>query len=333
MSLGESTHDLAVALEPTLRAFCDDRLGPVEWFVTAQQRGGAATGLSVWHEEHTQTPVVVKLPVGPAEFAWSRGLGVMPDPIHANRSKIPPPKRPVAPRVFAGDQRLSGYDLAWLVIERLGSALDPRRLDKPLIRAVFATVARFHDEAARLRPIDGKPVNHDVERLIEMSREAVRDRLINIEHLQQWNELLKRAQKVAPGLVRRWQARPINAWCHGDVHAANVMREGEDDHTCDDLVLIDMGLVHAGCWIEDALYFERQYWAHPEALQGVKPVQALARARRDRGLDNGEDYAELAHIRRLLLAACVPALYADEGTPAYANAALERLEQALTVFA
>ncbi|MEL7473364.1 MAG: aminoglycoside phosphotransferase family protein [Planctomycetota bacterium] len=325
VSRGESTHDLAIALEPALRGACDDRLGPIDWFVTSHQRGGAATGAARWtFDDQHAADVIIKLPVGPVEYAWNIDLGGARE---AHDWSARGDDRPPIPRVVAGSRVLGGYDLAWVVVERLGASLDPAALAKPIVERALDTVARFHAEALRTRPVSGRPKDYPWEQMIERSRELVRDRLLNLDELHRWNEGLKRISKMAPTLIRRWRSRPIDTWCHGDVHPANIMRCSDAD---DDLVLIDLGLVHPGCWIEDALYLERQFWAHPEALHGVKPLQALGRARRTRGLDNGEEYAELAHIQRLLLAGCVPARYVDEGTPAYAAAALERAERLAT---
>ncbi|MEO0483711.1 MAG: aminoglycoside phosphotransferase family protein [Planctomycetota bacterium] len=315
MTQGESTHDLAVALEPALREACRGSLGDIEWFITAAQRGGAATGASNWTpaDSDQPQPVIVKLPVGPAEFAWNTALAG-PDRAHAS-AETPP-----LPRVIASHTELGGYDLAWIVVERLGPALAPAELTKEDLRAALEVVARFHRDAAEVRPVGPRPQPRDWAGLVDRSRRVIRDRLVHIPDDQRWNEALRKLTKLLPTLTRTWDARPIETWCHGDVHCANIMRRGPDDH--EDLALIDLGLVHAGSWIEDALYLERQFWAHPDALHGVKPLQTLARARKALGLDNGEDYAHLAHVRRLLVAGCVPALYADEGSPAYAKAAL-----------
>jgi len=74
---------------------------------------------------------------------------------------------------------------------------------------------------------------------------------------------------------------------------------------------------------------ERQYWGHTELLHGVKPVSALAKLRRERGLPTDDQYAELCHARRVLMAACAPALLEREGNPKYLHAALELIERFL----
>lgn len=95
--------------------------------------------------------------------------------------------------------------------------------------------------------------------------------------------------------------------------------------------MIDLALVHSGHWIEDALYLERLFWGQQERLCGVRPVQDLARLRKQRGLNGTEDHGLLANARRVLMAACVPAFLAHEGHPRYVAAALEILERTLPV--
>jgi hypothetical protein len=92
---------------------------------------------------------------------------------------------------------------------------------------------------------------------------------------------------------------------------------------------VDLALVHPGHWLEDALYLERQYWGHTELLHGIKPVSLIAKYRRERGLPTDENYADLAVVRRVLMAACAPALVDREGNPKYLHAALEVIERFL----
>ena len=100
-------------------------------------------------------------------------------------------------------------------------------------------------------------------------------------------------------------------------------------------VLIDLALVHAGHWVEDAVYLERLHWHRPEALHGVKPVQTLAKFRKELGLPNteGEDHGLLANTRRVLMAATTPAYLHREGNPKYVRAALNKLETLLPLVA
>jgi hypothetical protein len=94
-------------------------------------------------------------------------------------------------------------------------------------------------------------------------------------------------------------------------------------------VLIDLGLVHPGCWVEDALYIERLYWGREEMLEGVRPMAALGACRAALGLDNGPDAPRLARARRALMAATSPAFLQQEGDPRYLAAALDHAERDL----
>jgi hypothetical protein len=96
--------------------------------------------------------------------------------------------------------------------------------------------------------------------------------------------------------------------------------------------LIDLAEVHAGHWIEDAVYLERQLWARPERLKAHKPVREIAAARKRLGLSVDADYARLAMARRALLAATAPRFLKSEGHPAYLDACLGWLEIALSEF-
>ena len=62
---------LGQGLEPFLREACEDRLGPVTWFRTDWQHGGAATGRARLRlEDGSEAEVVVKLPVSLTELRW-----------------------------------------------------------------------------------------------------------------------------------------------------------------------------------------------------------------------------------------------------------------------
>jgi hypothetical protein len=94
--------------------------------------------------------------------------------------------------------------------------------------------------------------------------------------------------------------------------------------------LIDLAEVHAGHWLEDAVYLERQLWARPERMQKEKPVKAVAKARKKLGLAVEETYPRLAMIRRALLAGTAPKFIKSEGNPVHLAACLDRLEIALS---
>jgi len=320
---------LAHLLEPALKTACDGRLSDIQWFRSAWQAGGASTGFASFAiDGGDPAPVVIKLPVGPSEFHWTRRLGS----VHQHG----PPDREGAvecrctPRVFAAGTSVGGYDLAWLVIERLDGPPLSAKVDQRGIEDFLTAAVDWYAAAGRARPVgEASPAtSRDFASLIAKGREVIHQHGIPDE--QQWNTAIRRTQKALPDLLARWAARPISTWCHGDLHLGNAMRRGGtaegDQRAC---VLIDLALVHPGHFVEDAVYLERLYWAKPELLCGVKPASFVSRLMRERGLLKGEDPAALAHTRRALMAACVPAFLRHEGHPKYVKAALEMLERTL----
>src|SRR6185436_13238004 len=232
---------LAVALEPALIAACDGDLSGIEWFRSTWQSGGAATGRT--------EDVVVKLPVGPAEYLWTRGMEGMDAPEGAHCELA----RGCTPRVFAAGLELGGYDLAWLVVERLPGTPLSHHLGPRDLNDLLASVAEWYQRAASLRAIDREPHRRDWAQTLARARNALRDAEIPDHH--RWVEAVKHTQKALPHLVERWEARPINTWCHGDLHPGNAMRRAPEPGDADPgkVVLIDLALVHAGHWVEDAL--------------------------------------------------------------------------------
>lgn len=141
--------------------------------------------------------------------------------------------------------------------------------------------------------------------------------------------VLERGDKAGPedpgangGPLELW---PLNTWCHGDFHGGNAMRRFGATRGC---VLIDLALVHPGHWLEDALYLERQFWAKPELLHGIKPVTVLGRLHRERGMPD-PGYVDLANIRRVLMASTALSFVSAEGHPKYLHACLETVEKLL----
>ena len=121
---------LGVSLGPTLRGVCDGRLGEINWFRATWQHGGAATGFSTWtHPDGRTTDVVVKLPVNFQEWFWTAGLGGVETDAYETDDALALP----TPRVFAGGEQLGEYDLAWMVMERLGSPPIASNLTKPAL--------------------------------------------------------------------------------------------------------------------------------------------------------------------------------------------------------
>ncbi|MEO1583975.1 MAG: aminoglycoside phosphotransferase family protein [Planctomycetota bacterium] len=325
---------LARLLEGPLRAACEPHLsGEIEWFRATWQRGGAATGAAVWrdHAGH-DLPVVIKLPVGAAELACTRALGAHGSDRDLTPSEVPHP----TPRVLSAGSELGGYDIGWLVVERLegstvGSDLSEASL-AGLVRAAVEFQARAAaNEDSLLRPA-GRLDRRDWSSLIASSRQAVRDN--PLAEQQRWNEAIKRTQKSLPSLLERWQARPADDWCHGDLHPGNALHMPGGGGRPDRCVLIDLGLVHRGHWIEDAVYLERVFWGHESHLHGVEPVRAMRAERKRRGLRVRGSDGDLANIKRVLTAASVPARFAGEGGDrAYLEASLDRLERLLPVIA
>jgi hypothetical protein len=333
------THDLAIALAPALAEHCNGRLGPIEWFRATWQRGGAATGFSTWTLDNGhRIGVIVKFPVGPCELRWTTALGAAPlEDWHTPDSHCLP-----TPRLVASGLELGGYDLAWLITERLQGPALSSGLTEQSITDLLTACADFQSAALQASPVSGEPPAAQWDKALEHARQVARAGGIHDD--QKWNDTIKKVQKHLAQLQARWDARPINAWCHGDLHPGNALRRpvGGDTPTTPTTpkapttngtgrgcVLIDLALVHPGHWIEDALYLERQFWGHEPLLHGIKPLTTLAKLRRDRGLPANDHYPELANIRRVLTGACAPALVEREGNPKYLHAALEVVERLL----
>ncbi|MFO0830656.1 MAG: phosphotransferase [Phycisphaerales bacterium] len=325
-------HALAELLSPALHDACDGRLGQIEWFHATWQRGGACTGFSTFRLRDDAPPVevMVKMPVGPAELWWTHGLGAC----DASSFIQPTALTRVTPRVLAAGPTLAGHRVPWLVLEKLAGPHMPKHMDAGEVTELIGATLDFHAATQALAPLAPKPPSPNFEALIERSRETCKNHVISGE--QHWNEMLKKVQRALPALRGYWERRPINTWCHGDLHPGNAMRRvvtagGADPGALalkSPLVLIDLALVHPGHWMEDALYLERQYWGNADLLHGIKPVSLLARLRRERGLPV-DDYAHAANARRILMAACAPAMIEREGNPKYVGAAIEIIERLL----
>jgi hypothetical protein len=329
------THDLAIALGPALCDHCSGRLGPIEWFKATWQRGGAATGFSTWDAgpsdsgQHQRIGVIVKFPVGPCELRWTTALGAAPlDSWHAKDSLAR-----ATPRVVAAGHALGGYDLAWLITERLQGPAISSNLSEQSLLDLLTAAADFQLDALRAAPVEPAPAAPHWDKALEHARQVAHDG--GLHEGQKWNDAIKKVQKHLTLLAGRWNARPINAWCHGDLHPGNALRRPlPDNHSTNgtpprNCVLIDLALVHPGHWIEDALYLERQFWGHEPLLHGVKPLSTLAKFRRERGLSTDDHYDQLANIKRVLTAACAPSLIEREGNPKYLHAALATIDRLL----
>lgn len=329
--------ELGRALGPALHEACGDKLGDIEWFSTPWQRSGAATGFTSWRLPNgTVIEAVAKVPVGYREWYWTAKLGET-DPMWWESFEA---EHLPVPRVLASGTELGGYDVAWLVVERvMGEPLHKSLEAGDSVRAltrVFDAAARLHKLAGEVRPPSERDtaVLRDWPGLIERAARGVSDNLI--ADTGRWLELIGRVGRSLDGLVERWRERPKTTWCHGDLHPGNVMTR--PCHSCrldgvgracgaDEGVLIDLGLMHAGHWIEDALYLERLYWGRPEALGGVVPIEALSEARARVGLDGDVEAARgFARVRRVLMAATSPAFLSQGSDEVYLAAALGQLE-------
>ncbi|MFK7961149.1 MAG: aminoglycoside phosphotransferase family protein [Phycisphaerales bacterium] len=295
------------------------RLGDVAWFRTDWQRGGAATGRSTWRDDDgAELPVVVKLPVPHRELDWTRSLQVTVDDAAARTAAC-------VPRLFAGDHRINGYDMAWLVIEDLPVGPLGMKWHDDHIPRMAEALAEFHAGALRARPVDAKPRIENWTALLTRAASAVRRN--ELAESERWLQLIQSVEARLDGLVDLWRARSVDGWIHGDAHLANAMSRVAIDHG--PVCLIDLAEVRAGSWIEDAIYLERMLWARPQRLAVCSPVTAIAEARRSRGLPVDDDAAILADIRRILLAVTAPAFLHTEGHPAHLAACLDQAEAAI----
>ncbi|MFZ4572981.1 MAG: phosphotransferase family protein [Phycisphaerales bacterium] len=330
----DDANGLAHALVPVLRQAVDDRLGDASFFRSAWQRGGSQTAFSTWRLDTGEVvPVIVKLPVSPNEFNWTTLLGKCDQSRWHDADQV----RGSTPRVLASGMELGGYDLAWIIVERLAGEPLGKTLDEGSVVDLLAAAADFQMVACRVAPIGPeirRPRSPDWEQLLGRAREACKTH--SLPEWNHWQETIKKVQRALPVLQGRWESRLINSWCHGDLHPGNALHRApepgqpEDVNRRHGVVLIDLALVHPGHWVEDALYLERQFWGHTDQLHGVKPVGTLARLRRERSLDVDDSYADLAVVRRVLMAACAPAVLEQEGAnPRYLHAALETLNRTL----
>ncbi len=301
-------------LEPVLLAACDGRLGGLHWFRTDWQRGGALTGYAAWRGDDGSTePVVVKLPVPPQELRWLKRL--QPDE-HAHGD--------VVPRLYAGDTVLGGYDLAWVVMERLPHGpLGPawNGAQWPLM---VEAIGRFY-AAASQTPVDREPDAEDWPGIVKRARKAVKEQ--SLPFAQRWNGALKKLNKKLGAMLEQWDARDAKQWRHGDAHPANAMTRNPPPGG--PALLFDFAEVRPGNWIEDAVYLEHLFWARRDLVGDYKITNGLAQQRRALELPVEDHWAELANVRRVLVAASAPAYLRQEGSPAHLNAALDVLESTL----
>lgn len=327
---------LGESLGPALIEQCGGRLRSLEWFRSTWQRGGAATGRAQWEEDDGRlVPAIVKLPVGPVEHRWATRLSA------AGQTLAAPP----TPRVYAAGTSLGGYDLGWLVMERVPGPTLAQQWSRQALEALVRAAVEMQALAAAVAPPDREPAGSqsglnpgttpDWDRFVSRARAMARAG--GVPDAQRWNDVLRQVQRVLPRLVARWEARPVDTWCHGDLHGGNALwrdapgtgaTEGQE-HGRGTCALIDLALVHAGHWLEDAVYLERRFWGREEQLFGMAVVPTMARLRRESGLTTAGDYGMLANVRRVLAGACALANLPHEADPRYLRAALATVERLL----
>ena len=332
-------NELGPQLEAALIEACDGRLRDIHWFRTDWQRGGAATGYAVVTPPDPDRPttgetgrhavqccaarfaepveVVIKVPIGPRE--------------HRAASKLFSAGCPQPGIAFSGLE-LGGYDFAWMVMEKLPGEPMSSDLCKRTFRELMEAGAAFQRAALESWPVGPRDPDWEWPEHVARARESAH---INpIPHAQEWNEQLKKLERQLERIVTEWRARPTNGWCHGDLHPGNLMRRPEGSPWGDPgCVLLDFAEVHAGHWVEDAVYVERIYWAKPELMGGAKPVSLLAKARRELGLSTDDEYRRVADLRRLLMAGVAPAFIHREGHPLYLDACLAMVKKLLPAVA
>ena len=298
---------LASSLEPVLIRQTKNQLRDIHWFRTDWQRGGAATGFAKLDSEDGKTnDVVIKFPVVERELRWTR---CMQD---ANG---------VAPKLFASGEQLNGYDLAWMVIERFPVGPLGKHWEESNIQRIADAAARFTKSASKFK-VDQSGRREDWKTLLKTAKKSVREN--HIENESKWKKAHSLVSKKLASILKIWRGRRIDQWLHGDLHLANAMCRSDEPDA--EVSLIDLAEVHAGHWVEDAVYLERQLWGHKSRLKSSKPVHAMVAARKSLGMRVDENYNDLVDIRRLLLAAAAPAFMQSEGDPRYLASCLQQFQ-------
>ncbi len=307
------TNLFGAGLEDALVRASGGRLSDLHWFRTDWQRGGALTGYGRYAHESGPVAVVAKLPVPPRELRW---LGRL-QPEHHGAGEV-------APRLYAGGEALNGYDLAWVVMERLAHGPLDGAWDAAAYDLLAEAAGRFYS-AAETVAVDEPARREDWPAILDRARKHLRDHVTADE--QRWNKAIKALQKKLAEVLATWTARDVSYWCHGDLHLANAMTRARPPHG--PALLFDFAEVHAGHWVEDAVYLEHLYWGREDRLGGRKLARQIAHERKARRLRMDPDWPRLANVRRALLAAAAPAYLRHEGNPAHLAGALNVLERTL----
>ncbi|MEM0915228.1 MAG: phosphotransferase [Planctomycetota bacterium] len=290
------------------------RLGTVRAFRTEWQRGGALTGYAKWSSDGgtTSVDVVVKVPVPPCELFW---LTALQDAGVEGAGLVP--------RVHASGEAVGGYDLAWVVMEKIEHGPMGEAWGGAGVDAMLEAMAGFHAAAAPTASMHGKPAQRDWSAMIERSRQAASNG--GLPDGQRWKSALKKAKKRAAQWQAAWDARSVAGWCHGDFHGANVMSRSAAPGGRG--VLIDFAQTRPGHWLEDAVYFEQQHWATPERLDGRQPCKRVAELRRAAGQEVDKQWVELAAALRAYFAIAAPQTLGRLHGEAHLAAALGVLER------
>ena len=298
------------ALKPTLEAACDGRLCDLQWFRTDWQRGGALTGYASYASEAGPLPVVVKVPLPPQELTWLERL----QPRDALDVQA-------APRVVAADRQLGGYDLAWVVMERLSHGPLDHQWGGNEVELLAEAAGRFYAAASR-HPVDQGRRDECWPDVLKRCRAALKK--LALPENQRWNAAIKALQKKYEKMMRLWMDHEVG-WCHGDLHFGNAMTHQPPPHG--PAYLFDLAKVHCGHWIEDAVYFEHVFWSRLSRLGGRDVVKLIAAERKKHGLTAEADWPRLAGFRRALIAASAPAEQGFNPNLHHLTAALHQLER------
>lgn len=294
-------------LEDELLQACHQRLIDVHWFRTDWQRGGASTGKGMILDEDLKTHhVVIKFPIPETERLWLTRLSDAGD---------------VVPHVYDHGDHLGQYRVNWIVMEYLphgplSSKWDGSEFD--LLIEAYGRMAKVMNDY----PVDEQPPQKDWEAILQKSRDMVHTHAIANE--QRWNKALKHAHRHLKDWLTKLDDQPKDHWVHGDLHFGNALSRVEPPHG--PALLIDFACVHAGHWLDDAVYLEHLYWARRDMLKGRKLCSMIARERRKHGLHVSAEWPQWAQIHRALLAMSTPAMLEHDGSPLHVQAALEVLE-------
>jgi len=295
-------------LEKALVQQCSGRLSDMRWFYTDWQHGGSLTGYAVYHDKRDYD-VFVKVPVPENEMVWARRLQDAGD---------------VVAHLFEHGHTLGEHKLGWVIMERLpygplGSAWAGKEFD-----LLIEAVGRFYLAASAFE-IESEVEVRDWVGELDSARKSVRR--YDLADGSRWNKALKAAQKKVKSWAKMWNQRCVDHYCHGDMHLGNAMTRYPAPQG--PAVLIDLALVHRGHWIEDAVYFEQQYWGHEGAVDGRKLARQLAHQRKSLGLSMDKKWSQLADVYRALLAMSAPLSSQTRNDSAHMQTALTVLEHSV----